>query len=233
MKLSEYISRFFFPKKCSVCGEIVEITKQYCSCCGNEKIVLSNNSCIHCGYEFRDCICESKNSIIFSSFTAVYIYSGITKQQICAFKFENEKHLAKKFADKMSERIASVFSQTEFDLVCFVPSSEETLKQRGYNQSELLAKEIAKNFFLPCGNVLKKIKETSYQHTLSAQQRKTNLAGSIICNGDVKDKTVLLCDDVKTTGTTLNECVNALKEKGAKDVYCVCIALSDYREDLF
>lgn len=233
MKLSKFVSRFFFPKKCSVCGQIVEITKERCSCCGSEQVILSNNSCVHCGYEAAKCVCESENSNHFSHVAAVYIYSGIIRQQICAFKFENERQLAKKFAYDMSERIAAVFSQAEFDLVSFVPSSKETLRQRGYNQSELLAKEIANNFFLPCCDVLKKIKETSYQHTLNAQQRKVNLKGSIICDGDVKDKTVLLCDDIKTTGVTLNECVNALTDMGAKDVYCICIALSDYKEDIF
>ncbi len=233
MKLNQFITRIFFPKKCSLCGKIIPITNDFCNCCNEDAVVIGNDFCDHCGYDSNRCTCHHKDTIRFSHITAVYIYSGVIRQKICAFKFEREKHLYKHFAMKMSERIAIVYPEIDFDFVTFVPTTKKVIKQRGFNQSELLAKEIAKNFFIDCSDVLVKTKETSSQHNLKAEQRTANLYGSIICNTDLSGKTVLLCDDVKTTGTTLNECVKALKKNGAKDIYCVCIALSDYNRDIF
>ena len=80
---------------------------------------------------------------------------------------------------------------------------------------------------------LEKVRETPFQHMISADERGDNLIGSIACKGEVEGKIILLCDDVKTTGSTLNECVKVLKEKGAEDVYCICYATSEYRQDIF
>lgn len=233
MKTIQFIKRIFFPKRCSVCSEIVPLSDQYCSCCGEDETTIGAGFCPHCGYDEERCICGKNSTREFSHLAAVYIYSGAVRQKICAFKFENEKQLSSFFAEKMSERVANVFPEADFDFVCFVPSTKATLKKRGYNQSELLAKEIAKHFFIPCKNVLLKIKDTPSQHTLNAKQRSNNITGSIVCIEEMKDKTVLLCDDVKTTGATLSTCIDALKAASVKDVYCICIALSDYSEDIF
>ena len=84
--------------------------------------------------------------------------------------------------------------------------------------------------FVP--DALLKCKETQKQHMLGQEERLTNLKGSIIFNPDKADdingKTILLCDDVKSTGSTLNECISELYKAGAKNVYCACICVSDY-----
>lgn len=233
MKTKHFIKRIFFPKKCSICSEIVPLAENYCSCCGEGETLIGRDFCPDCGYDTERCLCSKADTRKFSHIAAVYIYSGTIRQKICAFKFENEKQLASFFAEKMSERIAVVFPEADFDFITFVPSTDTVLKQRGYNQSELLAMEIAKKFFIPCKNVLYKIKDTPSQHTLNAKERASNITGSIECTEDLSGKTVLLCDDVKTTGATLSACVEALKQRNAKEVYCICIALSDYSEDIF
>ena len=76
--------------------------------------------------------------------------------------------------------------------------------------------------------------ETKKQHNLSATERMTNLDNTfrLKSGADVRGKTVILCDDIKTTGTTLKKCCDVLFENGARDVYCLCIAVSDYQQDM-
>lgn len=233
MNLREIISAALFTRKCSVCGQPVDLKKGMCDCLGNERIPISDSFCQHCAQEKDRCTCSYNLSVSLPHVAASYVYSGAVRQEIHSLKFEGNRNLSLSLADSMSERVTRVFSSVDFDIVTYVPSSALTVKQRGYNQSKLLSERIAENFFLPCQGVLEKIRETPFQHMISATERGENLVGSIACSGDVSDKTLLLCDDVKTTGATLGECVKVLKEKGAKDVYCICYATSEYRQDIF
>lgn len=233
MNIRKILSAALFTQKCSVCNQPVKLKNGICDCLGNERTEISENFCEHCAQEKDGCTCSYKLTVRLAHVAAVYGYSGAVRQEIHALKFEGNKKLSVTLADSMSERVARVFPSVDFDFVTFVPSSEKTVKKRGYNQSRLIAERIAENFFLPCKGVLEKVRETPFQHMISADERGDNLIGSITCKGEVEGKIILLCDDVKTTGSTLNECVKVLKEKGAEDVYCICYATSEYRQDIF
>ena len=98
-------------------------------------------------------------------------------------------------------------------------------KARGYNQSELLAKELSAKLNIPYSfTVLKRIKNTKSQTKLSRAGRKENMQNAFEGLGKVKGKTVLITDDVCTTGSTLENCAHALKERGAKKVYALVLA---------
>ena len=144
------------------------------------------------------------------------MYSGKIKSQIALFKFAKKKKYAHEFSLRMSERVAKVYCDAGFDAVTFVPSSEKSIKERGFNQSELLAKGVSERLFVPLEDFLTKARETELQHNLSAKERLINLEGAFALKNDVtvKGKTVLLCDDVKTTGTTLRKCADVLYENG-------------------
>lgn len=122
------------------------------------------------------------------------------------------------------------FPDTDFDCVSFVPVSRQTLKVRGFNQSELISRRLAKKLFIPHRELLIKSRATLRQHYLSGEKRRQNPKGAFTLseNADVKNKTVLLCDDIKTTGSTLLACEKVLLEAGAKDVYCAVIAVPVY-----
>ena len=233
MKLKDYFLRIFFPLKCPLCGELIPLTERSCRCSGGEAVFISDNFCRSCGAEIEKCTCNNKDEIHLDNIAGVYIYDGIVRSQIALFKFAKEKSFAKEFSLLMSERVAKAFCDVEFDLVTFVPSSELTLEERGFNQSELLAKGVAERLFLPLQDTLIKIKETKKQHSLSARERVTNLDGafSVKENANLKNKTILLCDDIKTTGSTLKECSDVLYENGAKAVYCIVLAVTDYLTD--
>lgn len=128
----------------------------------------------------------------------------------------------------MANCVKSDFPRVNFDFICFVPFTKLQKIRRNFNQSELLAEHIAKLLEIPLKDVLIKLFETESQHKKSIRNRSGNVFGvyDVKENADVKGKTVLLVDDIKTTGATLNECAWILKIRGAKEVYCVTAALT-------
>ncbi len=230
MKKLKRISRIFFPDKCSICRQLIPFHQDFCHCQGEEMIAIGNDICFGCGKEKSDCCCKAPNNIILSHLASVYSYEAMAKTKLHSFKFNGKKALGSEFSLSMSERVAVVFPEIDFDLVTFVPADKISLRERGYNQSEILARGVAGHLFLPVENLLTKTQHTKNQHHLSSKERTENLVGKIrfTSDYDIKGKTVLLCDDVKTTGATLNECSKVLLNAGAKDVYCITFAVTPY-----
>lgn len=233
MKLKDKVERIFFPQRCPVCHDIIPIEKDECDCQGSENSVISDDFCFSCAADKTNCSCAVSHEGEPLTVAGVYYYSGKIRSQIALFKFAGKKHFANSFAMKMSERVARVYSDVKFDAVTFVPSSQKSLEQRGYNQSQLLAKIISEKLFLPLEETLVKVKETEYQHNLGAKERLKNLENAFeLKDGkDVKGKTVLLCDDIKTTGTTLRRCSKVLYQNGAANVCCIVLAVTDFLTD--
>ena len=116
-------------------------------------------------------------------------------------------------------------NDVHFDAVTYVPMTAQAKKRRGYNQAQLLAQNFCDILNLPPPEtLLKKVKETQRQEKLGKRERKENLIAAFAATCDLHGKTVLLIDDIKTTGATLNECAKALKKKGATKVVCLTVA---------
>lgn len=231
MKYQSRLSRIFFPERCDRCGRIIPLAYNFCPHCEGNITYISDDFCVHCGYEKKNCSCENIFNPSLAHIAAVYIYSGDIRDRVHAMKFRGRLHFINPFASDMANRVRSAFPDIGFDGVCFTPMTKQAEKERGYNQSRLLAKGVAYKLGVPLNDCLVKIKATEKQHSLTGQERKDNLKGSISVRtpADVEGKVLLLCDDIKTTGATLSECANALLSAGAKDVYCICIALADYK----
>lgn len=227
-------SRLFFPKRCSLCGEIVPIERDYCLCGGNHEVRIGEAFCEHCGHDRENCVCGLPDSAYFEHITAAFVYTGIIRTRLCDFKFSAERKESEFFSFEMSRKFCEAFPLVRADTVTFVPMTGKSERKRGYNQSRLLAAGVSKRLLIPCEELLVKTRETRCQHDLPAQERRSNLDKAFEKNenAQISGKTVILCDDIKTTGTTLLQCVRVLKENGAKQVYCLCAAVSDYSPDL-
>lgn len=230
LKACDIAIRCVFPKRCPVCDKIIPINEEYCFCSRKESRKIGDNICLHCGCEEDYCVCSAENSVYLPEFAAAYVYDGKIRADILNFKFNNEKHLSKKLATAMAERCANVFCNTDFDIVTFVPMNESSRKIRDYNQSQLLAQEVGKMLFVPTEDLFTKIRQTEAQHNLGGSERLKNVKDSIalIKCKDISGKNILVCDDVKTTGATLSQCVNVLKKANANKVCCICVAISDF-----
>ena len=235
MKILKRFYRFilhaFFPTRCGVCGEVTEYGKAICSECEKNIYPLNMPVCHKCGASMEDhdaFLCNGISAEVIGA----YYYGGKVKKLIIQLKDNVYIENFYMFRLAFFERIAIEYADINFDITVAVPSYQIGRRKKK-NCSELIAEETAEHFMLKfVPDALIKCRETQKQHMLNGEERLTNLKGSIIFNSDKADaingKTVLLCDDVKSTGSTLNECISALYKAGAKKVYCACICVSDY-----
>ena len=150
MKVSvlEYISYALFPRRCALCGKVVAPDMPVCGSCESDLEYVKGDLCPHCGREKKYCSC-SFHRRFFEAQTAPFYYSGAAKRSIHALKFNGRTQNADGLARFMAQSVKENFEGVKFDFVCCVPLSEASYKKRGYNQSALLAKRIAKELGVP------------------------------------------------------------------------------------
>ena len=181
--------------------------------------------------EFADGRCQSKN-LDGLYFALSYKESFLTKKLIYQFKYKPYlKDLAKTLASILVEHFVLTGKNTneiwKNGILIPIPSDKKKMEERGYNQSEELAKELSKFLEIPVAtDVLIKIKSTKPQAESTKTEREKNLVGAFqIKNPEtISGKKIFLVDDVYTTGSTMNECAKVLKDSGSKSVWGICIA---------
>jgi ComF family protein len=214
-----------------LCDELIEPNRGICTACEPDLPRLKFEICQRCGREKEECMC-SNFRYYYEGIYAPFYYEGKLAKSIRNFKFNANIQNAHFFADEIASYLKKQIAVEEIDLITCVPLSKKSMKARGYNQSALLAKELAQSLDLIFSDkIILKIYETPAQHTLSVSHRRGNLAGVFELGGkaDIKGKTVLLCDDIATTGTTINECAKMLLLGGAHKVYCATVAVTKRR----
>lgn len=216
------------PKRCAYCGRVISADRLMCSKCEKELPRISGVTCRKCGREKDKCTCKGAEKY-YASVAAPFYFSGCVRKGIHTFKFRKGFRNYEAYSDEMSKVIKERFNSVEFDYIIEIPMTVKSEKQRGYNQCFWLAKGISENLGIEHkSDVLIKLYETDKQHGLSYHLRKGNLTGvfDVKSSEAVEGKTILLCDDISTSGETLNECAKMLWLYGAKEVYCISVALT-------
>lgn len=228
LKIKDYSVSALFTKRCRFCETVTDIRREICKKCENEIFTVDGEICFKCGCKKSDCSCKGKSKY-YTSVCAPYYYDGAAKKAVFLLKFHNNKNIAETLAEDMAKTFFERYGELDFDICTFVPAHKNELKRRGYNQAQLLAEHLSENIGVPLFQVLEKNFETAPQHSLNEAMRSGNLLGTLSvkenCGTDITDKRILLCDDVKTTGATLNECAKTLLINGAAEVRCftVCV----------
>lgn len=220
------ISYLIFPRRCLFCGAVV--APHICSC---EKCLLSAERvappvCLGCGRSKDRCACGRRKRF-FTAAAVPFYYTGSVRECIIRFKFGGKSEMAKGLGGEMAKAASGAFDNLKLDIAACVPMCKAKEKARGFNQSALLCRETAKQLKIDCDcGLLKKIYETPNQHDLPSNLRSGNIFGvfEVAKPEKVAGKTVLLCDDISTSGETLNECAKMLILSGAEKVACVCAA---------
>ena len=213
MILIDEFLNFIFPNVCGFCGKI---NKDFlCKDC-EEKIDFMINQKMH----FK----LSKN---YEKYLCVFPYEGEIREKILDYKFKDKSYIYKTFSKIIlkSKKICSYLEK--YDIITDVPIHKKRKSQRGYNQSELIAKEIGKNIKnLEYKKTLKKVKNNVRQSSLNHIKREDNVrnAYQIINKEIIFNKKIVLFDDIYTTGSTVNECSRVLKENGAKEILILTLA---------
>ena len=155
---------------------------------------------------------------------ALLPYEGEMRRRIHNMKFGSQPHWARLFARAL--RHSKLLESSPVDVVTAVPMHRSRYIQRGYNQADLLAQELAREQGIPYRELLVRVKNTLPQHTLSRLARQTSQDGAFHVAADPKDLRVLLVDDVLTTGNTVRACKEALEVAGAREVVVVVLAMA-------
>jgi len=161
---------------------------------------------------------------IFERSVSPFVYTKAARSGIHRLKFDKKESSAVFFAKMMALVVKREYSDYNIHIVTSVPLHRDSEAKRGFNQSALLANGIAKDLELKVNNnILVKSAKNAVQHSLSRQDRLRNVKDVYrVARPDlIHNRTVLLCDDVMTTGSTLNECARVLLEAGAARVICV------------
>jgi ComF family protein len=211
----QFLLDLLFPPRCIFCGEIIPPGKKLCHVCAANLPEEKEINLMP--------IAKNKKQKAFCTY--LYAYEGKVRDSLLRYKFEGQKQNASYYAEHLARQVLLAFPETKFDLVTSVPLSHRRQKERGYNQSELIAAHLAKNLNLPYVQCLRKVKQNRTQHLLSRKERVRNVHGVYEpCEKAVLGKHILLVDDIVTTGSTLAECSAQLYKGGAAFVACAAVA---------
>jgi len=222
--------------KCISCfKEIDDKTKfMLCETCAKDMEILHDGLCKKCGDRLNaagGCINDcSKNRYAFSKNFSFYYYTGSAARIVKNLKYGDHKYLAKYIAEMMLDSIEKF---KDFDIITFVPSSKKRLRERGFNQAEEIAKVLGENTDIKVLDLLIKTKDTIHQAGGTQKERLKNLANSFSINDkyldDIANKSILIVDDVFTTGSTLNECAKTVKKFNPKRIETVTFAKTKFK----
>lgn len=231
-KLKAKVKRFFAPTDflCVGCGKDVYDQLGFCPECLKNVTFNNGKTCKRCGVAIYGEEDYCGNCVVdktyFDRAYSPFCYDGAVRNAILDMKFNRMASNAEVLARYLV--YVAEKENLDYDLVTYAPMSKKSLKKRRYNQARLLAKafcDILDKESLLTETIIK-IRDTKPQESLSRTERKTNLVGSYRKHplADVKGKKVLLIDDVKTTGATINECAKVLKRHGATQVIALTVA---------
>jgi ComF family protein len=217
-----------FPRICCGCDErIVEQGRIVCSRCERAMRPLRSPVCPRCGAEDAPlsaagrCPLCPRGEIFFEAARAATLYAGPARAVVERLKYRARTEYADAIVPLMLRTFAEHYAQIPFDGVVPVPLHRTRRRERGYNQSELLARGLAQELALPVLSAsLVRTRPTPSQTRLGRQAREKNVRGAfeVRIPDSVAGKALLLVDDVCTTGATLNECARVLRAHGARIV---------------
>lgn len=217
---------------CNLCGEEIFSEEYFCKDCLKQLPFNDGAICSRCGRKTPNstglCLsCKGENTY-FDIARSLFLYKYPINNMIQNFKYNNFRYLAELFAYMMKDVYLKEFFNA--DIIVAVPMQEKDEEIRGFNQSQLLAEKLSEFISVPVSDeVIIKKKQTPHQVGLDKKHRLKNLESVFkVCNKElIKDKRVLLVDDVLTTGATSMTVSKKLKEGGASAVFLLTIASVD------
>ena len=212
-----------FPPHCAGCGSE---GISWCRACIQSIQTVSGHLCETCGLPLegaRSCFSCERVSPSFRARSYAW-YSGPLRRALVALKYRPDRHLS----GWMADRLIDILEQEDWPrmVIVPVPLSKKKFNRRGYNQVELIARQMACILETPCkASSLRRIRETQSQVGLPADARRENVDGAFQADAnDLRGEMVLLIDDLFTTGATLSSCAQALKAVDVTAVYALTVA---------
>lgn len=227
-----------YPVKCPFCGEIVSAGPKkrtahngICARCREKIVYIEEPRCKKCGKPIRseekeycfDCAGKTHH---FEEGRNLWIHKEPVNQAIYAFKYQNLRIYGKTFGTEMAEHYENYLRKKTVDLIVPIPLHRKRKRRRGYNQAQILAKELSVHTGIPMDeSVLKRVRETKPQKELDDKGRRINIRGAFAVTHPVTGRRIVLVDDIYTTGSTLDEAAKVLRRAGAEKVFFLTISI--------
>jgi ComF family protein len=235
---TDKIFNILFPRRCPVCGEVVRAAGGLvCPSCLSKFSFVKNPVCKICGKEVLDetvelCADCMKHRHAFDYGVALLHYNEAARHSMAQIKYENKREYLELYGEFLAARYRGRISRMHADAIVPVPVHESRMRARGFNQAQLLAEILGRKLGIPVmPELLKRTKKTAPQKELSAAERLKNLTGAFEA-GEIPAsvKSVLIADDIYTTGSTVEACARALRSAGVEHVYFAVICTTGGRE---
>ncbi len=236
-KIFKYLVNLIYPNKCIFCQRVTEIGKDIfiCDNCREKTLFCKDAECckicgkpqMSLGEKGKCYTCLTKTYRAYKKATAVVKYDAVTARGIRRYKDGNNPNAGTIFAHLMAEQMTRELANVKFDCIVGVAPNRKRALKRGIDPVDILCENLSRITGVPYKkNTLKRIKEVPKQSSLNYNDRMRNMIGAVglTKTADVSGKTVLLIDDIMTTGATVSECAYILKEGGAKGVYILTFA---------
>lgn len=228
MKLIDFI----FPPICPICNKIAAGNNAgICPECEGRLPYVGDSYCMKCGKPVdedeeycSDCLTCTHE---YDEGRAALVYDELTSKSLYRFKYNHKKEYAKVYGRIMTERLGEKIKSWDVDVIVPVPVHKSKMKKRGYNQAKLIADEVSKRLDIPvCHRLVTRNTATTVQKELGAKARQNNLKKAFnVTRNDVKYRTVLIVDDIYTTGATVDAMARCLKGVGIQNVYFVSLCI--------
>ena len=211
------------PLSCAVCGREGSLL---CEECEPSLPKLEQPYCSVCAWPDRTGVCSrcSSSRLAVDGISAPYLFEGPVREMVHGFKYRGVRAAAPTVGGLLVRhmRVSSISA----DVVVPVPLHPSSERERGYNQSDLMARIVAADADLPFGRrLLRRRRKTAPQISMDRyEQRRRNIEGAFECVQDLDSRRILLIDDVVTTGSTMSACAEALKAAGARWVWGLALA---------
>ena len=227
-----------YPRRCPVCGGIAIPRGGYvCTDCGSRLKAIKEPRCKKCSKpidteEKEYCHdCENKRYHYTNGFS-LWIYDDCMKKSIADFKYHGRREYGKFYVQELVKNFHNDIMRISPDILVPVPIHKSKQMQRGYNQADILAKELGKILNIPVlSNLLRRDKNTLPQKQLNDKERLKNLEKAFTFDEVERMRyndiihTAILVDDIYTTGSTIEACTNVLIKNGVKKVYFITVSI--------
>lgn len=206
-------------ERCKETEERLRIRQPVCMKCGRSILSEEKEYCRECeGHIYS-----------FEQGAAVWKHVPPVSTSIYRFKYKNQRAYAEIYGRELAKNYKELLRQWKIDYLVPIPIHHRRKKARGYNQSELLTKELEKYVGIPVLPVLERGKNTIPQKRLTAAGRRKNLKEAFrITAGDIRGRNLLLVDDIYTTGSTMEEASRILRKSGAGKVFFLTLSIGQY-----
>lgn len=221
-----------FPRRCPVCGELPEEGRRICKHCFCRLDFVKEPCCMICGRTvFNETVrlcaeCEARPHS-FERGCALLCYDDVMRKMVADIKYKNKRSYLEPMGALLCLRYGEQIRAMEADCLIPVPLHPRKFRSRGFNQAELLAREIGRHTAIPvCTDLLLRVRKTEAQKALGAEERIRNLeAAFAVKEREEMPRTAIIVDDIYTTGSTMETCARVLKGAGISRIFFLSLCI--------